>query len=182
MRYFLFLLSFVFFISCQSEGLSVKQAENLVADYIENYPVYESETVRLGEVKYSYRKDLDKIKLIEQLAEDGYLSVEDTKSKKKFLSKDSLWTATIGLERPASKFVIMQKRNKVELQTYRYVLQEDSEMSLKMSRKDKATLTVKLTKQPTPFAGLGEDKNPNTTFITRGFDLKYYQDKGWEVK
>src|SRR5690606_3742172 len=88
MRYFLFLLSFVFFISCQSEGLSVKQAENLVADYIENYPVYESETVRLGEVKYSYRKDLDKIKLIEQLAEDGYLSVEDTKSKKKFLSKD----------------------------------------------------------------------------------------------
>ena len=182
MRYFLFLFGFAFLVSCQSDGLSVKQAQNLVADYIENYPVYESENIRIGEVKLSYRKDADKIRLIQQLADEGYLSVEEFKNKKKFLSKDSLWVSTIGLERPASKYVITQKKNKVELQTYRYVLQEDSEVSLKMNRKNKATVTAKLIKEPTPFAGLGKDKNPNTTFITRGFDLKYHQDRGWEVK
>lgn len=182
MRYLLFLFSFLCLISCQSESLSIKQAQNLVTDYIENYPVYESETIRIGEVKYNYRKDLDKIQLIEQLVEEGYLSVEGAKNKKKFLSKDSLWMAEIGLERPASTYVITQKKNKAELQTYRFVLQEESEISLKMHRKDKASVTIKLFKQPTPFAGLGKDEHPNTTFITRSFDLKYHQDKGWEVK
>lgn len=181
-RFFYIIAGLLCLTACQSESLTIKQAQNLVENHLEIHPEYESTTFKIGEIKLSYRKDADKITLIQQLTKDGYFSIEESKNKKKFLSKDSLWISTIGLEQPAAKYVVSQQKHKVELQTYHYVLQDESEVSLKIDKNTKATLSVQLAKQPTPFAKLGNDNHPNTTFITKSFDLKYVQEKGWEVK
>ncbi len=166
---------------CSSESLSVKQATSLIQEFTATYPVYESASFALGEQKLRLKKDAAEIEALKRLAGNKLITLETTNLRKKFLSKDSIWEVNVRLTSEASQYVLQQKKNKAEVKTYLFALQDNSEVALKLNGKTKATATAKLIKEPTPFAGISNDKNPNTDFISRDFTLKYKEESGWYV-
>ncbi len=169
-------------VACSSESLSVKQATNLIKTHTEKYPYFEKTTLQLGEQKYSVRKDSAEITVLRNLASQDLISLQTIKSHKKLLSKDSVLVVNIGLTTKAADFVIDQKKNKAQVKTYLFTIQENSDVQLELNSKTKATASAKLIKTTTPFAGLSKDKNPNTAFIVRDFTLRYKEETGWFVQ
>lgn len=167
--------------ACSSESLSVKQATNLIEARTEKYPYFEKTTLQLGEQKYNVRKDSAELSVLRNLASQDLISLQTIKSHKKLLSKDSVLVVNIGLTTKAADFVIDQKKNKAQVKTYLFTIQEDSDVQLELNSKTKATASAKLIKTTTPFAGLSKDKNPNAAFITQKFILKYNKETGWYV-
>lgn len=175
----LFLLTVI--AACSSESLSVKQATNLIEDHTEKQPYFEKATLQLGEQKFNVRKDSAKIVVLKNLESQGLIDLKTVSSRKKWLSKDSVLVLNVGLTTKASSFVFDQKKNKAEVKTYLFTIQEDSDVQLELNSKTKATASAKLIKNQTPFAGLSKDNNPNSTFITQKFTLKYNKETGWYV-
>lgn len=167
--------------ACSSESLSVKQATNLIETHTEKYPYFEKTNLQLGEQKYSVRKDSAELSVLRNLASQDLISLKTISSHKKLLSKDSVLVVNIGLTTKAADFVIDQKKNKAQVKTYLFTIQEDSDVQLELNSKTKATASAKLIKITTPFAGLSKDKNPNAAFITQKFILKYNKETGWYV-
>lgn len=167
--------------ACSSESLSVKQATNLIEEHTEKYPYFETTAFKLGESKLNVRKDSAELSLLKNLASQNLITVNTLKTEKKWLSKDSVSVVTVALTTEASHYVVEQKKNRAEVKTYLFTIQEDSDVQLELNNKTKATATAKLIKTPTPFAGLTKDKNPNTAFITKKFTLKYTKETGWYV-
>ena len=90
MRHTLILLAALLsLVACSDGKLSPSQAHDLVEAALQDSPMYETAHLTLGEVKYRTKKDGDKIKQIKQLESDDYLSIEELKVKKKWLSNDS---------------------------------------------------------------------------------------------
>lgn len=168
-------------IACTSESLSVKQATSLIEEHTENHPYFEKSSFHLGERRLSIRKDAEEISILKQLQTESLININTIDKHKKLLSKDSVWVVNIGLTEKASDYVISQKKNRAEVKTYLFTIQEDSDVSLELNSKTKATAKVKLIKKATPFAGISKDKNPNSAFITRDFMLKYDKKTGWYV-
>lgn len=182
MRKIILLLLVTAFAACTSESLSVKQATSLIQDYTAKYPYFEKTTLRLGEQKFSIKKDAAEIAVLKNLETENLISLKSIDLHKKLLSKDSVWVVNIGLTAEASKYVLDQKKNRAEVKTYLFTLEKDSDVDLELHNKTKATAKAKLIKNPTPFAGLSSDKNPNTAFMTRDFILKYKKETGWYVQ
>lgn|SRR5690554_957071 len=177
------LLFFVLVLgACSSKNLTVKQATGLIKNYIEINPVFETSTIDIGERKLRLNKDALEIEHLKQLQEQDLLLLTTTNMRKKFLAKDSIWVVNVALTAQASPFIVNQKKNKAEVKTYLFTIQENADVGLKLTSKFKATAKVKLIKKPTPFAVLGTDKNPNTAFIIRNFNLRYKEEIGWFVQ
>ena len=168
--------------ACSSESLSVKQATNLIETHTEKYPYFEKATLQLGEQKFRVKKDSVELSVLKNLASQGFITFNTLNARKKLLSKDSVQVVTIALTANASKYVVNQKKNKAEIKTFLFTIQENSDVQLELNNKTKATATAKLIKQPTPFAGLVKDKNANSEFITQKFVLKYKKETGWYVQ
>lgn len=181
MKKFICLLSFVALAACTSQSLSVKQATNLINDYIEKNPVFETTTISIGERKLRLNKDATEIDALKSLEQQKLLTLETTDLRKKFLAKDSIWEVNVALTVEASNYIVDQKKAKAEVKTYLFTVQDNSDVELKLNGKTKATAKAKLIKEATPFASLGKDKNPNTAFIVRDFNLKYNEEIGWFV-
>ncbi|HLW42090.1 MAG TPA: hypothetical protein VKY82_06950 [Flavobacterium sp.] len=177
----LFLVVFVT-ISCSSDALSVKKATSLINDFTRQHPVYESESIHLGERKLRIQKDKEEIDALKKLESESFISLKTNELRKKLWSKDSIWDVTITLTSDASKYVIDQRKNKAEVKTYLFTIQEKSDVALKLNTKTKATAKAKLIKEPTPFAALSKDRNPHSEFITRDFTLKFRKETGWYVQ
>ena len=169
-------------VGCSSDSLSVKKATSLINDFTQQYPVFESESIHLGERKLRMNKDAEEIAALKNLESQKLIVLKTNEVRKKLLSKDSVWDVTITLTTDASKYVLDQRKNKAEVKTYLFTIQENSDVELKLNTKTKATAKAKLIKEPTPFAGLSKDKNPNSEFITRDFVLKYKEEVGWYVQ
>ncbi|SEH90829.1 hypothetical protein SAMN02927937_02068 [Paenimyroides aquimaris] len=176
------LLLFFGIVACTSESLSVKQATALINDHTEKYPYFEKATLQLGEQKFRVKKDSVELSVLKNLASQGFITFNTLNARKKLLSKDSVQVVTIALTANASKYVVNQKKNKAEIKTFLFTIQENSDVQLELNNKTKATATAKLIKQPTPFAGLVKDKNANSEFITQKFVLKYKKETGWYVQ
>ena len=90
-RYSFFILVFCLILVVCSDGkLSSSRAKELIEDSLEAKLLYETAHFSLGEVRYRTQKDGDKIKQLKKLEEDDYISIEELKVKKKWLSNDSV--------------------------------------------------------------------------------------------
>lgn len=183
MRKIVLLILVVFgLFSCSSDALSVKKATSLINDFIGQHPVYESASMHLGERKLRFKKDDEEITALKQLESEGLVSLQTNEIKKRFMSKDSIWDVSISLTAKAADYVLDQRKNTAEVKTYIYVVQEKSEVALKLNSKTKATAKVKLIKHPTPFASIVKDRNPHAEFMTKDFTLKFSNETGWYVQ
>jgi|SRR5690554_1720929 len=169
-------------ISCSSDALSVRKATSLINDFTRQHPVYESESIHLGERKLRLKKDTDEIEALKELEKQELIVLHTNEIKKRFMSKDSIWDVTISLTAKASNYVLDQRKNKAEVKTYFYILQDKSDVALKLNTKTKATAKVRLIKEATPFAVLSTDRNPHSEFIVRDFTLKFKKETGWYVQ
>lgn len=168
-------------VSCSSESLSTKKATSLIQEFCTQYPVFESGSIALGDQKINTNKNAQLVEALKKLEAEKLITLETKDVRKKLLSKDSIWEVTVRLTSDASKYVLDQKKNKAQVKTFLFTLQEDHDVSLKLNAKAKATATAKLIKESTPFAEINADKNPNTDFISRDFVLRYKKDIGWYV-
>ncbi|MGG5505681.1 MULTISPECIES: hypothetical protein [unclassified Myroides] len=181
LSFFGVLLLAITIISCDNKSLNPSKAITAIEAYMETQPIYESTTFSVGETKLRTKKDGELIKQYQQLADEGYLNLSEFSTKKRFLSKDSLWQGTIKLTEKAHPFVLEQKNNKVKIKTIEYLVDKDNGFQLDTKGKKSATATVMLKKSPTPFHFLKEDKSPHTEFITRKFKMKYSEETGWKI-
>ncbi|MDR0229044.1 MAG: hypothetical protein LBI72_08285 [Flavobacteriaceae bacterium] len=168
-------------ISCDNKTLNTTVATEAIADYMEEMPIYESATFEVGEVKFRLSKEKELIEKYKNLEKEGYIDFSDEITKKKWLSKDSIWTVTIKLTDKAMPYVIEQKSNKLKVKTIDYRVNKDSGIQIEDKNKKSASASVKLLKEVTPFAFLKADSSPHTEFIIRKFKLKYNEDTGWRV-
>ncbi|WP_430614530.1 hypothetical protein [Flavobacterium sp. JP2137] len=168
-------------VSCSDENLTTSTALKTIEHYLEEKPVYETTDLQLGKTKLRTNKDMEEIEHYKSLEKKGLISFEEESVKKKWLSKDSIWTTDIHISDLAKPYIISQKSSKVTVKTIQYELDKEQPLQINNKSKRNATITVMLFKKETPFAVLAADKNPNSTFITRKFKLKYHEQYGWEV-
>lgn len=176
---FLFMAATV--ISCSEKDLTTSSALRSIESYLDYKPQYETTTLQLGETKLKTLKDADLIATYKDLETTGLLTLETKDIKKKWLSKDSIWNVNLKLTDLAAPYVIEQKNNKVTVKSFEYLVNKEKPIEIHNKNKKSASITVMLSKQPTPFAVLAKDKTPNTNFITKKFKLKYSEEMGWEV-
>lgn len=178
----LFIFSFFFLgVSCDKATLSESNAWDAVDKYLKVNPIYETVTMSLGEVKFSPNKDSRELSAYKKLAQEGYITFEAIKQKKKFLSKDSILTYEVKLTDKAKPWVLNQKKNQVEVKSIEYQLDKKDDPKIELTGKKSGKAILNLHKANTVFSILSEDNNPHTTFITQTFLLNFKKDKGWEV-
>ena len=169
-------------ISCQQSGeISATQAENLVENYLELNPLYETGDFNTTQMRLTTDKDNELITAIQQLENEGLVEINEARARKKWFSKDSVMIITPNLTVAATPYVVKQGKNKTEVKTVVYQLDEKQDVTFENKSKTVATFNAVLLKDKTPFYAFGRDKNPNSEFITRKFKAKYSEEYGWEL-
>ncbi|MDR1877656.1 MAG: hypothetical protein LBQ84_08555 [Flavobacteriaceae bacterium] len=168
--------------SCSDKAtLSESTALDAVNAYLNANPNFETINMEIGEVKFKSKKDAEKLQAYKELANKGYIDFELSKQKKKFLSKDSIFTYEVKLTDKSRTFVLKQKKDKIEVKAFEYQLDEDEKAKIEISGKKSGSVVVTLKKVRTDFAVLADDKNPHSPFITKTYKLKYKKEEGWIV-
>lgn len=179
-----FIIAFLFIgalVGCTDKNINTSKALSTISDYLQEKPIYESASLTLGKTKLRAKKDSVLIANYKKLEEEGYLTFSDETSKKKWLSKDSIWNVTIGLAAKSHPYVIEQKNNRILLKTLEYNVTKESTIQIENKGKRTANAVVLLHKDITPFSILKEDKTPHAQFITKKFRLKFSEEQGWKV-
>lgn len=172
----------IFISSCSNNAdLGQSTASNLVANYLKSNPVYESEKITLGEIKFKSNSDKEELAKFKELSDKGYVEMQLQKQKKKFLSKDSAYTYLITLTNKAKPYLIKQEQNKATLKVMEYALDEEQPASLDKATNKTAKVTVMLKKAQNAFSIFYKDKNTGSEFITKTYKLKYHKKEGWAV-
>lgn len=178
---FLFIISLSFTACGDKASLSEDVALNSIEAYLKSNPIYETVEINIGEVKFSLKKDKNDLKAYKELEEKGYVNLSLVKQKKKFLSKDSVFTYEVKLTEKARPFVLKQKKETVEVKSLEYQLGDKEQTRIELTGKKTAKAVLTLKKVANDFSILGYDKNPHTDFIVKTFNLNYKKDKGWIV-
>ncbi|QYN51115.1 MULTISPECIES: hypothetical protein [Apibacter] len=178
---FLFIISLSFTACGDKASLSEDVALNSIEAYLKSNPIYETVEINIGEVKFSLKKDKNDLKAYKELEEKGYVNLNLVKQKKKFLSKDSVFTYEVKLTEKARPFVLKQKKETVEVKSLEYQLGDKEQARIELTGKKTAKAVLTLKKVVNDFSILGYDKNPHTDFIVKTFNLNYKKDKGWIV-
>lgn len=178
---FLFIISLSFTACGDKASLSEDVALNSIEAYLKSNPIYETVEINIGEVKFSLKKDKNDLKAYKELEEKGYVNLNLVKQKKKFLSKDSVFTYEVKLTEKARPFVLKQKKETVEVKSLEYQLGDKEQARIELTGKKTAKAVLTLKKVANDFSILGYDKNPHTDFIVKTFNLNYKKDKGWIV-
>lgn len=168
-------------ISCSDKNINTSRAYSTIDSYLAEKPIYESTIIDIGKTRLKTTKDQELIEFYKNLENDGYIAFEEQSSKKRWLSKDSVWTVTLKLTEKSHPYVIDQRSNRVRLKTIEYRLDKNNNVQIDNKGKKTATATVLLNKEHTPFSFLHKDKTPNTKFITKKFKLRYSEEIGWTV-
>ena len=114
-KYIILLAAFLSLAACSDGKLTPSQAKDLVEESLEGKPLYETAYITLGEVKLRTQKDGEKIKQIKRLEDEDYLSLEEIKMKKKWLSNDSVWVVNIKCTDKALPYIIELKETRAKL-------------------------------------------------------------------
>ena len=174
-KYIILLAAFLSLAACSDGKLTPSQAKDLVEESLEGKPLYETAYITLGEVKLRTQKDGEKIKQIKRLEDEDYLSLEEIKMKKKWLSNDSVWVVNIKCTDKALPFITELKENRAKVKTIEYILTE--EIQIEQKNEKVATIIATLQKKETPFGFLSK-KNNVQDYIQKKFKAKY-QEKEW---
>lgn len=179
--YFSLIMLLILTVSCSSESLSVREAKTLIENFSERYPIYESSKIDIGNQNYRVNKDKETIEALRKLEAEGFLVLSDVEQTKRWFSRDSLLSLHITLSPDAANYVVSQKKNTVEVKTFVFQLDREKDISLELQGNNRARVKATLIKKSTPFTSLGKDKNPNTAFIKKEFNLRYKKESGWYV-
>ncbi|MDO5655998.1 MAG: hypothetical protein Q4G27_07665 [Flavobacteriaceae bacterium] len=183
MKYFILILITGFsLISCKdSDQLSSRDASKLVEEYISKNPLYETGDFSTSQMRLRSEKDADLITEIRNLESENYIEIVDSKSRKKWFSKDSVMVITPVLTTKSTPFVVKQANKKTEVKTLDYRLEPKQNINFERKSKNSAVFNVVLLKEKTPFYSFGKDKHPNSEFITKKFKARYSKENGWEL-
>lgn len=178
----LYLLFAFFFTSCSNNAvLDQGAATDLVMDYLKANPVYETEQLELGEVKFKSKNHRATLANYKDLQDKGFVVMELQEQKKKFLSKDSAYVYQISLTDKSKPYVLKQEQNKATLKVIEYTPDEDQPVNIDKSSNKTAKVTIMLKKVKNAFTVFYKDKNTGSNFITKTFKLKYKKESGWVV-
>ena len=175
-KYIILLAAFLSFTACSDGKLTPSQAKDLVEESLEGKPLYETAYITLGEVKLRTQKDGEKIKQIKRLEDEDYLSLEEIKMKKKWLSNDSVWVVNIKCTDKALPYIIELKETRAKVKTLEYTLSD--EVTVEQKEEKTATITATLLKKETPFSFLNK-KAGGQDFIQKKYKAKYREKEGW---
>ena len=175
-KYIILLVAFLSFTACSDGKLTPSQAKDLVEESLEGKPLYETAYITLGEVKLRTQKDGEKIKQIKRLEDEDYLSLEEIKMKKKWLSNDSVWVVNIKCTDKALPYIIELKETRAKVKTLEYTLSD--EVTVEQKGEKTATITATLLKKETPFSFLNK-KAGGQDFIQKKYKAKYREKEGW---
>ena len=175
-KYIILLVAFLSLTACSDGKLTPSQAKDLVEESLEGKPLYETAYISLGEVKLRTQKDGEKIKQIKRLEDEDYLSLEEIKMKKKWLSNDSVWVVNIKCTDKALPYIIELKETRAKVKTLEYTLSD--EVTVEQKGEKTATITATLLKKETPFSFLNK-KAGGQDFIQKKYKAKYREKEGW---
>ena len=177
-KYIILLVAFLSFTACSDGKLTPSQAKDLVEESLEGKPLYETAYITLGEVKLRTQKDVEKIKQIKRLEDEDYLSLEEIKMKKKWLSNDSVWVVNIKCTDKALPYIIELKETRAKVKTLEYTLSD--EVTVEQKGEKTATITATLLKKETPFSFLNK-KAGGQDCIQKKYKAKYREKEGWTL-
>ncbi|WP_316817760.1 hypothetical protein [Pedobacter nyackensis] len=178
----LYFLLLVLITGCgNNAALDQSSAADLVVNYLKSNPVYETEKIELGELKFKSNSDKEELAKFKELADKGYVELQLKQQKKKFLSKDSNYVYLITLTDKSKPYIIKQEQNKATLKVMEYALDDDKPATLDKSGNKTAKVTVMLKKVQNAFTLFYNDKNNSSNFITKTYKLKYNKEAGWIV-
>ena len=177
-KYIILLVAFLSLTACSDGKLTPSQAKDLVEESLEGKPLYETAYSTLGEVKLRTQKDGEKIKQIKRLEDEDYLSLEEIKMKKKWLSNDSVWVVNIKCTDKALPYIIELKETRAKVKTLEYTLSD--EVTVEQKGEKTATITATLLKKETPFSFLNK-KAGGQDFIQKKYKAKYREKEGWTL-
>lgn len=177
-KYIILLAAFLSLAACSDGKLTPSQAKDLVEESLEGKPLYETAYITLGEVKLRTQKDGEKIKQIKRLEDEDYLSLEEIKMKKKWLSNDSIWVVNIKCTDKALPYIIELKETRAKVKTLEYTLSD--EVTVEQKEEKTATITATLLKKETPFSFLNK-KAGGQDFIQKKYKAKYRKKEGWTL-
>lgn len=178
----LYLLCIVFIAACTNNAvLDQDTATDMVTDYLKSNPVYETERLNLGELKFKSKSDKERLAKYQELQDKGFVEMKLQEQKKKFLSKDSSYVYLVTLTDKSKPYILAQEQNKATLKVIEYALDEHKPVSLDKATNRTAKVTVMLKKVKNAFTVFYKDKNMGSSFITKTFKLKYKKESGWAV-
>ena len=177
-KYIILLVAFLSLTACSDGKLTPSQAKDLVEESLEGKPLYETAYITLGEVKLRTQKDGEKIKQIKRLEDEDYLSLEEIKMKKKWLSNDSVWVVNIKCTDKALPYIIELKETRAKVKTLEYTLSD--EVTVEQKGEKTATITATLLKKENPFSFLNK-KAGGQDFIQKKYKAKYREKEGWTL-
>lgn len=180
-KLFILLTILAIISGCAEKSLSNKIALETIESYLNQHPIYDTAIFIPGKVKLRQSKDKELITTYTILNNQGYLSFGEISNRKKWLSKDTIWEATLSLTTKAHPYIVDQKNNKITLQTHIYTIPETAHLKVDRKGKKSALVTVMLQKKPTVFSVLKKDKNPHIDIISRQFKLKLSNNNMYEV-
>lgn len=181
-RISLYFLLLILITGCSNNAaLDQSSAADLVDTYLKSNPVYETEKIALGELKFKSNSDKEDLAKFKELASKGYVEMQLQEQKKKFLSKDSNYVYLITLTDKSKPFVIKQEQNKATVKVMEYALDEDKPATLDKAGNKTAKVTIMLKKVQNAFTLFYNDKNNGSNFITKTYKLKYNKEAGWVV-
>ncbi|WP_316811192.1 hypothetical protein [Pedobacter heparinus] len=177
-----YLLFTILIAACSNNAvLDQSAATDLVSDYLKANPVYETQQLELGEVKFKSKNDKAALASYKDLQDKGFVVMELQEQKKKFLSKDSAYVYQISLTDKSKPYVLKQEQNKATLKVIEYAQDEDKPVSVDKSSNKTAKVTVMLKKVKNAFTVFYKDQNTGSNFITKTYKLKYKKESGWAV-
>lgn len=178
----LYILIFLLITGCgNNAALDQASAADLVSNYLKSNPVYETEKIDLGTIKFKSSADQEEMEKFKELDSKGYVAMELQEQKKKFLSRDSTYFYLVKLTDKAKPYIIKQEQNKATLKVMGYELDEDQPATLDKAGNKTAKVTIMLKKVQNAFSVFYKDKNTGSSFITKTYKLKYSKEAGWAV-
>ena len=183
MKNLLFLLGICLITSvgCTNKSsINEQEAGKVITNYLKGSPEYKTAHFKFGEIKLSSKQEMILLNKYQNLAKEGFISMELLESKKKFLAKDSSYVYKIKLLDKASDLVLKQDENRATVKVDIYEVTNEKPVDFSSVNSSTAKVTVSLKKVNTVFAPF-EEEDQNSDFITKTYRLKLNKDEGWKV-
>ena len=121
----LIVLALSFFTACNSSNqISKDEVSNLLADYLEENPLFETGKFNTNKQKLDSTKDKDLLITIQELADEGLIDINNEKSRKRWFSKDSVYIISPTLTKEALPYLVKQNKNSANVKTIIYKLND----------------------------------------------------------
>lgn len=176
-------ISAMIFSGCSDKRvINERIALNEIKYYLENNPVYESTELAYGEVRFSKKSDSSLLEAYEHLEAYGYVNLELVKERKRFLSRDSVFTFIVHLTDLSIPYVLDKTSDKATVKTFYYELDESESVLLEQTGKNRAKATVTLKQRETDFSMFAKrNRASSASFIKKTYNFRFDENSGWRI-